>query len=206
MRFLLHWQRVTPDKRGEGPEALAAVLTQLEGFESAASAWESELLPARLQAYDPAWLDSLCLSGRFVWTRLMPGMASQGPVKSTPIALVRRKQLSAWPGGPASAETEKTPLSGAAQRVRETLERSGALFFEELAESSGLLKTQTEAALAELVGRGLVHADSFKGLRALLVPEDKKTPLSRRQPVRHRRGRTLGLDRAAFRRCRTGFH
>src|SRR5262249_57781017 len=79
MRFLLTWQRVAPGDRGEGPESLSAIVDQLEGFEAAAGAWEGEILPARLEAYEPEWLDSLCLSGRIVWTRLRP---QKSPAKS----------------------------------------------------------------------------------------------------------------------------
>src|SRR5215510_13457623 len=104
MRYLLTWQRVAPGDRGEGPESLSAIVDQLEGFEAAAGAWEGEILPARLAAYEPEWLDSLCLSGRIVWTRLSPqkgaakGVGS-GPVRSPPIALLNRKILrhGIWP-------------------------------------------------------------------------------------------------------------
>ena len=40
VRFLFEWQRVLPDARMQGSDALAAVLSQLEGFEAPASAWE----------------------------------------------------------------------------------------------------------------------------------------------------------------------
>src|SRR3989454_2779840 len=64
LRFLLRWQRVTEGTRAEGPEGLAAVLDLLDGFEIAAGAWETEVLPARVKDYDPLWLDALCLSGQ----------------------------------------------------------------------------------------------------------------------------------------------
>ena len=54
----------------EGPDAVGAILAQLEGFEAPASAWETEILPTRISEYEPAWLDEHCLAGRFVWTRL----------------------------------------------------------------------------------------------------------------------------------------
>lgn len=73
LRFLLSWQRVAPETRMEGPDAFEQVLAQLEGFEAPAAAWESEILPARLAGYDPAWLDDLCLAGRVTWMRLRPG-------------------------------------------------------------------------------------------------------------------------------------
>jgi ATP-dependent Lhr-like helicase len=170
MCFLFRWQHLSPDAQGEGPDALAAVLTQLEGYESAAVAWESELLPARLAGYDPAWLDALCLSGKFVWARLTPAHA-QTPVKASPIALLPRRRLTLWR---TSGNELEPDLSATAHRIRELLAHRGASFFEELAENAGLLKPQLESALAELVAKGLANADSFKGLRALLVPEDKK--------------------------------
>ena len=70
MRFLCRWQHVVPSERRQGPDALAAMITQLEGFEAPAAAWEAEILPARLDNYDFTWLDDLCLAGRAVWTRL----------------------------------------------------------------------------------------------------------------------------------------
>ena len=48
LRFLFEWQRVTPAGRMEGPDAVGAILAQLEGFEAAASAWETEILPNRI--------------------------------------------------------------------------------------------------------------------------------------------------------------
>ena len=48
LRFLFDWQHVTPDERMEGPDAVAAVISQLEGFEAAAAAWEAEILPAHV--------------------------------------------------------------------------------------------------------------------------------------------------------------
>ncbi len=72
MRFLFDWQGVTRQPKPEGVESLAAVITQLEGYEVPAAAWESDVLAARLNEYDPHWLDSLCLSGRALWARLTP--------------------------------------------------------------------------------------------------------------------------------------
>ena len=173
LRFLFRWQRVLPDTRGEGADALAAVLEQLEGFESAASAWESDLLPTRLRAYDPAWLDALCLSGRYVWARLSPAQSALTPVKSSPVALLQRRRAAAWRGLRQDPGTA-LEIGGTARRVYAALQTRGASFFEELAEAAGLLDSQLEAALAELVAKGLASSDSFKGLRALLLPEAKK--------------------------------
>ncbi|MGH7054820.1 MAG: DEAD/DEAH box helicase, partial [Stellaceae bacterium] len=62
LRFLFTWQRVGPEARMAGPDAVAAITGQLEGFEAPAGAWETEILPARIAGYDPAWLDDHCLS------------------------------------------------------------------------------------------------------------------------------------------------
>lgn len=172
MRFLFRWQHAHPESRMQGAQALAAVLAQLEGFEAAAVAWEGDLLPARIADYDPAWLDALCLSGKIVWTRLSASKSGQGPVKSSPMALVGRRHLAYW--RLFAATCESTDLSPAAQRVADILNTRGALFFEELAQWAGLLPTQLENALAELVARGRAASDSFMGLRALLIPEQKK--------------------------------
>ncbi len=172
LRFLFRWQRVLPDTRGEGPDALAAVLEQLEGFETAAVAWESDLLPSRLHRYDPAWLDALCLSGKYVWARLTPAQSALTPVKASPITLLQRRRAATWRS--LRTEVSEVEISGSARRVYDVLQAQGASFFEELAEGSGMLNTQVETALAELVAKGLANSDSFKGLRALLMPEDKK--------------------------------
>ena len=172
MRFLFRWQRVHPETRQQGPQALGTILVQLEGFEAPAAAWEGDLLPARLDEYDPAWLDNLCLSGKTVWTRLSASSGGLSPVKSSPLSLIGRRHLVPWRRLATPAAT--TSLSASALHVAETLDRRGALFFEELAAETHLLKSQLEGTLGELVARGWVASDSFAGLRALLVPEYKK--------------------------------
>ncbi|MFN0246922.1 MAG: DEAD/DEAH box helicase [Kofleriaceae bacterium] len=72
MRFLLRWQRVAKHTQVIGADGLARVVEQLQGFETAAGAWEREVLPARICNYDHAWLDQLCLAGHVVWARLSP--------------------------------------------------------------------------------------------------------------------------------------
>ena len=104
VRFLFEWQRVKPDDRREGDEALAAVIAELEGFAAPAAAWESEILPARIVGFTPDMLDRLCLAGRASWARPAPPVRetpgrSFGPIRSTPIALFSRqgrRQASLW--------------------------------------------------------------------------------------------------------------
>src|SRR5438874_1160981 len=196
VRFLLDWQRVTPALRMEGPDAVGAVLAQLEGFEAPASAWETEILPARIGEYEPDWLDEQCLAGRFVWTRLAARRAEPGrgaaPVRSTPIVLLARRNLRLWSSLAGTVEVQN--LSPPAQRVAEYLSSQGASFFDEIAPGSSLLPSQAEEALGELVALGIVNSDSFAGLRALLVPADRRRPLGGGR--RRRRIALFGMDAA----------
>ncbi|MEA2602459.1 MAG: ATP-dependent helicase Lhr and Lhr-like helicase [Acidobacteriota bacterium] len=186
LRFLLAWQRADPDARAEGPESLNALLEQLEGFEAAAAAWEGEILPGRMKEYDPSWLDALCLSGRWVWGRATApapngGARRSGPVRATPLALLSRGNLHLWREVAGPIDPAELDLSGGARSVYELLRTRGASFFGEIAHGAGLLHTQLEIALGELVAWGLVTSDSFTGLRALLVPAHKRPPVDRRR-------------------------
>ncbi|BCT93464.1 ATP-dependent DNA helicase [Lysobacter helvus] len=184
LRFLCDWQRVAPGARVSGPEALAGVLAQLEGFEAPASAWESDLLPARVADYSIAWLDDLCTAGRVTWARLRhtpvdtgagrSTSTTSGPVRATPIVLLPRRQLATWTHVAAHRGEEDAALSSRAEKVADYLRDHGASFFDELVGGAHLLRTELEDALAELVARGRVHCDSFAGLRALLVPQAKR--------------------------------
>ncbi|HTT03780.1 MAG TPA: DEAD/DEAH box helicase [Steroidobacteraceae bacterium] len=179
MRFLLEWQGVTREPRPEGAASLTALVGQLEGFALPAAAWEADVLPVRLRDYDASWLDGLCLSGRMLWARPgAPTAGSAGPVRATPIALLTRANLPLWqrlmPAPPA------TGLSAGASAMAQYLQTHGASFFEELVSGSGLLAAQAEGALAELVAAGRVTADSFAGLRALLLPLQRRRKLAAR--------------------------
>ena len=89
MRLLFEWQGVTRQPKPECVESLAAVITQLEGYEVPAAAWESDVLAARLNEYDPHWLDSLCLSGRALWARLTPAKSTTADVRDSPRLILR---------------------------------------------------------------------------------------------------------------------
>ncbi|MBW6154851.1 hypothetical protein KZ844_35215, partial [Pseudomonas aeruginosa] len=66
-------------------------------------------------------------------------------------------------------------LSPRAARVLEVLREQGASFFDELSQDAHLLRSELENALGELVSVGRVNADSFAGLRTLLMPADKRS-------------------------------
>jgi ATP-dependent Lhr-like helicase len=192
MRFLFDWQGVTREPRAQGPEALAAIVAQLEGFELPAAAWEADVLAARMHEYDPNWLDSLCLSGRALWARLTPAKsATAAPVRTTPIALLTRRHWPLWRSLCAPVR-DLAQLSHAARAMLEHLQAHGASFFDDLVSGAGLLRSQAEDALGELVAAGLVTSDSYSGLRALLIPSDRK----RRMAARGRRIAVFGLEDA----------
>jgi len=185
MRFLFRWQRLTDETRASGPEGLAAVLDTLDGFELAAGAWEGDVLPARVAEYDPLWLDGLCLSGEIAWGRLGGARSAEwgvgnkkgGPIRTTPIAIFRRERGEVWRSVAEGAEPAALPLSHAGRAVFDVLTERGASFFGDLVNATGRLRTEVEQALGELVSWGLVVSDSFAGLRALLVPSDRRRPL-----------------------------
>ena len=183
MRFLLRWQRLTPDTRAEGPEGLAAVLDLLDGYEAPAGAWEGDLLPGRLGDYDPLWLDGLCLAGEIAWGRLgavasAAAARKSGPIRTTPIALFRRERAGVWTSLTERLDASALPLSHAARAVLSSLGDRGASFFGDLVNATGLLRTEVEKGLGELVAWGLVTSDSFAGLRALLVPSERRRPIA----------------------------
>jgi len=174
VRFLLHWQHVTESERVMGAEGLSAVITQLDGYEVAAAAWEREVLPARVRDYGPEQLDMLCLSGRVAWGRRSPAEGGRAPLASSPVALMVRERAAVWQRhGDAIHEA----LTSESRAVCDALRTRGASFFHELVAATGLLRTQVERALGELAGAGLVTADSFSGLRALLTPSEKRKRL-----------------------------
>ncbi len=198
MRFLIRWQHVAPNERRQGPDALDAIIAQLQGFEAPAASWESDILPARLDNYDFTWLDDLCLSGRAVWTRLtVPSAASTAsnpaPIRTTPVALLPRRSAAMWARVAPASDAQPAQWSSRAQAVAEHLRAHGASFFDEIVEAAGLLRTQVEDALAELVALGVATSDSFAGLRALLTPSEKRKPFGGGK--RHRRA-LFGIEDA----------
>ena len=197
LRFLLAWHGLG-DERPEGDEALSAALDRLEGFSAPAAAWESDLLPARVGQYLPQMLDAQCASGRVIWQRLGAGSGNgerrTGPVRGTPIALLAREDAAHWQAFAPPPDPAAITLSAPARAIADTLGRDGASFFADIVQRSGLLRTQVETGLAELVAWGLVTSDLFAGLRALTQPAHKRAAFGRAS-VRTRRGKA-GVDAA----------
>jgi len=195
-RFLLAWQRADQEHRVEGLEGLQSVLEQLDGCELPLAAWEPAVLAARVADYDPEWLDRLCFSGRIGWARLSapknPSARTSAPLRTSPIALYQREDLQHWLVlTRANSEME---LSVVGRTLFDTLAAGGALFFSELVRCSGLLASQVEEALSQLAALGLVTSDSFDGLRALLVPSNKRPTFGRNVGKRRRKTNLASIE------------
>ncbi len=166
--FAARWQHADQDALLEGPAGVVEVIRSLSGFDVPASAWE-DVLRARLAKYRPDWLDQLTLSGEVAWLRLWG--SGNGPVKNAPLCLVPRAHLRAWL---AWRKPETAELGSSAQTLRALLTRDGASFADDCVRRSGLLPSQFEEGLAELVTRGVATVDSFAALRALCVAPSRR--------------------------------
>jgi ATP-dependent helicase Lhr and Lhr-like helicase len=201
MRWLLRWQHVAPNSQLGGERGLLDVVRQLQGFEIPANAWEKQVLRPRVNGYDPAMLDQLCLTGAVGWGRLSPhpatledagnGKRRVVPTSVAPITFFVRED-SDWmrPRNPEDAKGEERVLTDSARTVAEFLRKRGASFFADIVRGTGMLKAEVETALWELVAAGLVTADGFENLRTLINPSRRATPgAPRAAKPRHSTGR-----------------
>jgi len=211
MRFLMQWQHVVPGSRQHGEAGLTEVIKQLAGFEAAASAWESQLMRVRMAKYEPELLDRLCLSGVVSWGRLSPHpKLTQGgeaerrritPTSLAPISVFPRDErdwlLSALYGDVSTTGPDPfVQLSSVAQDLCRALQQQGASFFADLVKSTNHLATEVEQGLWELVAAGLVTADGFDNLRALMDPRRRRAEgRERARRPRHSAGRWSLLRR-----------
>jgi ATP-dependent Lhr-like helicase len=187
MRWLLRWQHVTPNSQASGERGLLEVVRQLQGFEIPANAWEKQVLRPRINGYDPAVLDQLCLTGAVGWGRLSPhpatledsgnGRRRVVPTSVAPITFFVRED-SEWmqPRNAEDTQNEERVLSDDARGVADFLRRRGASFFADIVRGTGKLKAEIETALWELVAAGLVTADGFENLRSLINPGRRAAP------------------------------
>ncbi|HET7498488.1 MAG TPA: DEAD/DEAH box helicase [Candidatus Eisenbacteria bacterium] len=190
-RFLACWQHAAEGYRVEGPRGVVEVARQLAGFEIPAAAWESSVLPARVEGYRQEWLDQATLSGELAWGRLWGG--GRSPIRSTPVALLPREELDLWLSlaapaaarapapaddgeavGTAEGEIDPREISTYADVLLSVLAARGASFAQDLERHSGLLPAHVEMGIAELIGRGLVTCDSWSGLRRLITPPSRR--------------------------------
>ena len=197
--FLRRWQHLDPGTQLHGVDGTLQIVRQMQGCEFAASAWEAEILPARVARYNPEYLDDLCLAGEVTWGRLSPHPAFDRepeenknrrvrPTRVAPLAIFLREDspwLLATP-----QPSPKDSLSHPAREVLAAIETHGASFFADLTRATGRLASEVEDGLWELVAAGLVTADGFENLRALLDPKRRAGQGSARgKRPRHAPGR-----------------
>jgi ATP-dependent Lhr-like helicase len=187
IRFLLRWQHLQPGTKLHGAEGVLKVIEQLEGIEAQPAAWERDILPARIENYDPAWLDELCFSGEVAWARLHAAPVEPDDKKriTGAISLYLRAHAS-W----LLDEQAPTQLPERAQKALAELQSRGAAFASDLA--ANLKMADIEEALWELVRAGAISSDGFSGLRALITKNQKRRSLQGRWAVLPRAPHAVG--------------
>ena len=208
MRFLLRWQHLAPGTQLEGKRGLLEAVTQLQGYDIPAVAWERHILPARVAAYKGLWLDELCIAGDVAWARLAGRKGDSGRAASassaTPVSLARRGDLPWLVAGvrwnavkpltsahPEAPEGSLAPSRGAGGEIYDLLSAKGALFYDDIVAATRRLPGDVERGLWDLVARGLATADGFQALRSLMASTKKR---SFRRPQRARLFRTLAVS------------
>jgi ATP-dependent Lhr-like helicase len=201
MRWLLRWQHVAPSTQLLGERGTLEALRQLQGYEAPANAWERQILARRVANYDPKVLDQLCLTGAVGWGRLSPhpallddsreGTRRVVPTSVAPITFFVRED-SDWmiPRRSEDGTDAAKGLSPGAAEVLQFLTQRGASFFPDIVRGTGKLKSEVESALWELVAGGIITADGFDNLRALIDPKRRSGHGSgRTSRPRHSAGR-----------------
>ena len=191
-RFLPAWQGVDRHPAsGAGIDRLREVLVPLQGLALPAEVWERDVLPRRVGAYSPTWMDQLCASGEVVWI----GAGALGR-SSGRVALYFREDLPML--GAAVLQGRHRLDSEAHDLVRARL-AAGACFFTDLLVDVALAPEELQEALWDLVWAGEATNDAFAPLRA------PRLTLARAQRERQRSGRAGRFARAgAGRRRRPG--
>jgi ATP-dependent helicase Lhr and Lhr-like helicase len=202
MNWLLRWQHVVPSTQLLGERGTLEAVRQLQGFEAPANSWERQILKRRIADFDPAILDQLSLTGAVGWGRLSPHPATLEalpaadakrrviPTSVAPITLFVREDSEWMIPRRETGEAEFTGLSPDATAVLQFLRQRGASFFADIVRGTGKLKSEVEAALWELVAAGLLTADGFDNLRALIDPKRRSGQgTGRASRPRHSAGR-----------------
>jgi ATP-dependent Lhr-like helicase len=200
MNWLFRWQHIAPSTQLLAERGLLEGLRQLQGFEAPANSWERQILARRVANYDPKELDQLCLTGAIGWGRLSPHPAtleslSDGkrrivPSSVAPITFFARDESEWMIPRRESGDAEASSLSPDAGAVLHFLRQRGASFFSDIVRGTGKLKSEVETALWELVAAGLLTADGFDNLRALIDPKRRSGQGSGRTTrPRHSTGR-----------------
>ncbi|MGI8511902.1 MAG: DEAD/DEAH box helicase [Solirubrobacteraceae bacterium] len=182
--FLPSWQGVDRHPAaGAGVDRLREQLIPLQGLALPAQAWEKEILPRRVGAYSPAWMDALCASGEVVWI----GAGALGRTSGR-VALYFREDVAHV--GPPAVKGD-APAQPEHDLLRERL-TTGAAFFTDLLADSELNPELLQETLWDLVWAGEVTNDAFAPLRAPRLTLAR----ARRERTRRSTGRRFASRRA----------
>ncbi|HWM64117.1 MAG TPA: DEAD/DEAH box helicase [Solirubrobacterales bacterium] len=159
-RFLPSWQNVDSFRpAGAGPDRLRDALVPLQGVALTPKVWEGDVLPRRLGAYSPSWLDELCTSGELVWI----GAGSRGRNDGR-VALYFRDDVRIAGPPPANAKLEQAK-GEPHDAIRERL-AAGPSFWLDLLSDLDYPAEELHNALWDLAWSGEVTNDAFAPLRA----------------------------------------
>jgi ATP-dependent helicase Lhr and Lhr-like helicase len=196
LRFLVGYQHLQAETRQRGQAGLLALIRQLEGFEAPAGHWEKHILPARLESYDPSWLDTLTFMGQAGWGRLRPvawtqqageshGRPMKAMIRSTPITLMLHDHASWLLPSPTHPPEDSIfhVLGSNARAAHEAFTRHGALFPAQIGTLLALVPSQVDDVLGELAAAGLVTSDGYPALRMLLGTKTQATRHRMRRPT-----------------------
>ncbi|MGH2952518.1 MAG: DEAD/DEAH box helicase [Solirubrobacterales bacterium] len=157
-RFLPAWQNVDAHRPAGGPDRLREALAPLQGIALTPEVWERDVLPRRLGAYSPAWIDQLTTGGELVWI----GAGSVG--RTGRVALYFREDVRIAGPPPANAKLER-PEGEVHEAIRERLAESPS-FWVDLVTDLEPEREELHAALWDLVWAGEATNDAFAPLRA----------------------------------------
>ena len=178
-RFLVSWHGI--GRRRRGLDALLDVVEQLQGAPLVASSLERQVLPARIEGYEPPLLDTLISAGEVLWLGVEPLGERDGRV-----ALYLTDHAKSLL--PSHGDGAEAALPDREARVLAFLTRHGASFFGPVHEAAGGgFPQETVDALWSLVWKGLVTNDTLHPLRAYAAAPERARRPSRATPFRSRR-------------------
>jgi ATP-dependent Lhr-like helicase len=185
-RFLPSWQGIDRHPpSGAGIDRLREALVPLQGLALPVEVWERDVLPRRVGAYSPTWMDALCAAGEVVWI----GAGALGR-NSGRVALYFREDLAVLGPPPSRGEAR---CDEAHQAIRARL-AAGACFFTDLLVDVDHSPEEIQEALWDLAWAGVVTNDAYAPLRA------PRLTLARAQREVSRRGALRGGRFGAARR------
>jgi ATP-dependent Lhr-like helicase len=182
-RLLASWQGVSRPRRGARLDAVLDVVELLQGAPLAASVLEREILPARVEEYEPSDLDALMAAGEIVWAGVDPLGERDGR-----IALYLADHLpKLWSPRETPTGRQRGNLPTRERAILAHLEANGASFFAALHEAAGGgYPAETVDAIWTLVWAGLVTNDTLHALRAYAAPPEKRDRRAARMGPRFR--------------------